>query len=86
MVGSISATAVYVESLPMPPPLVVARPPPSLHLHGGGGDARRRVLALAIRVERIGAVNRQVCVALRRLVLRGMTFVVACGVHVASRR
>ncbi len=62
MIGSISATAVYVESLPTPPQLKVARPPPSLHQHGGGGggDSRGRVLALATRVERIGAVNRQV--------------------------
>ena len=62
MVGSISATAVFVESLPAPPQLMVARPPPSLHHHGGyhGGDDRGRVLALATRVERIAAVNRQV--------------------------
>ena len=60
MVGSISATAVFVESLPTPPQLMVARPPPSLHQHGGGGEERGRVLALATRVERIAAVNRQV--------------------------
>ncbi|CAM9776246.1 unnamed protein product, partial [Ectocarpus sp. 12 AP-2014] len=74
MVGSISATAVYVESLPTPPQLVVARPPRSLHQDGGGGgDAQRRVLALASRVERIGAVNRQRLQALapRRRRLRG---------------
>ncbi|CAN0527296.1 unnamed protein product, partial [Ectocarpus sp. 12 AP-2014] len=74
MVGSISATAVYVESLPTPPQLVVARPPRSLHQDGGGGgDAQRRVLALASRVERIGAVNRQRLQALapKRRRLRG---------------
>ncbi|CAM9654729.1 unnamed protein product, partial [Pylaiella littoralis] len=62
LVGSISATAVYVESLPTPPQLMVARPPASVQHHGGGGDDRnrRRLLALATRVERIGTVNRQV--------------------------
>lgn len=60
MVGSISATAVFVESLPTPPQLMVARPPPSSHLHGGRGNDRGRLMTLATRVERIGAVNRQV--------------------------
>lgn len=52
MVGSITATAVFVESLPTPPQLLVARPPPSMH-------DDHMVLALANRVEQIGAVNRQ---------------------------
>lgn len=57
MVGSISATAVYVESLPTPPQLMVARPLPTVH--GGRGASDQMVLALAKRVEQIGAVNRQ---------------------------
>lgn len=60
MVGSISATAVYVESLPPPPQLVVAKPL-TVH-HGGGGRGAgddHMVLAMAKKVEQIGAVNRQ---------------------------
>lgn len=56
MVGSISATAVYVESLPSPPQLMVDRPVPSSN---AGGDDDRMVLALAKTVEQMAAVNRQ---------------------------
>lgn len=56
MVGSISGTAVYVESLPSPPQLMVDRPAPSSN--AGGGDDRM-VLALAKTVEQMAAVNRQ---------------------------
>lgn len=55
MIGSISATAVYVESLPAPPQLMVGRPISSVN--GGGDD--KMILALAKRVEQIAAVNRQ---------------------------
>lgn len=55
MVGSISATAVYVESLPTPPQLMVGRPPPSVQ----GGADNQMALASAKMVEQIGAVNRQ---------------------------
>lgn len=55
MMGSISATAVYVESLPPPPQVVVARPVP--HVHAGSED--QLVSSLAKRVEQIAAVNRQ---------------------------
>ena len=56
MVGSISATAVYVESLPSPPQLMVDRPAPSLN---AAGDDDLMVVALAKTVEQMAAVNRQ---------------------------
>ena len=60
MVGSITATAVYVESLPAPPQLVVARPPPSGGIHGGGrGREDPTVLSMARKVEQIAEINRQ---------------------------
>lgn len=58
MVGSISATAVYVESLPPPPQLVVARPPTLQHGGGAAGADEKMLLANANKVEQIAAVNR----------------------------
>ncbi|CAN0311529.1 unnamed protein product [Discosporangium mesarthrocarpum] len=52
MVGSITATAVYVESLPPPPKLSVTR---ALAVR----DEDQRVSALARRVEQINSTNRQ---------------------------
>lgn len=62
MVGSISATAVYVESLPAPPQLMISRPLPIMEGGGGGGrggEEEQMVVAMAKKVEQMATINRQ---------------------------